>query len=227
MRLQFHQLTEPIFSLLEQYRAELLAHPLLDAARRGQLPEATLREFAFHQYADSITWIPMLAQMKPMATRSRRLQQAIRDNIAHEAGFDAISHVTLAASLMRSMGIRELATFPTDTLASTASLWLSDGFAEMSEPALAGWLLTAETLVPLLFAAMKPAFDPIADTRYFSEHIAVDADEHSSWMAEAVHEVVTLYGPESVPIVTAGMADAWQETLEVPDELWGRQCASP
>lgn len=68
--------------------------------------------------------------------------------------------------------------------------------------------------------------DRIGDTRYFSEHIAVDVDEHASWMAEAVAGVVALYGPESVPIVTAGMADAWEETREVPDRLWERQCAS-
>lgn len=97
---------------------------------------------------------------------------------------------------------------------------------KLPEPAIAGWLLTAETLVPLMFATIKPCFDRIGDTRYFSEHIAVDADEHASWMAEAVADVVALYGPESVPIVSAGMADAWQETREVPDRLWERQCAS-
>jgi hypothetical protein len=227
MRLHFHQLTEPILSLLEQYRAELLAHPLLDAASRGQLSEATLHEFAFHQYTDSITWIPMLAQMKSRATRSRRLQQAIRDNIAHEAGLDGTSHVTLAVALMRSLGIRELERFPTDIFAKVASMWLSDPFAQFGEPAIAGWLLTAETLVPLMFAAVRPAFEGRADTRYFSEHIAIDADEHASWMAEAVADVVAIYGPDCIPLVTAGMADAWQETREVPDELWGRQCGSP
>lgn len=226
MRVHFHQLTEPICSRLDGYRAELLQHPLLDAARRGLLSETTLREFAFHQYVDSITWIPMLAQMKSKATRSRRLQAAIRDNIAHEAGLDGTAHVTLAVALMRSLGIECLAGFSTETFGDSASMWLSDPFVEFPEPAIAGWLLTAETLVPLLFAAIKPCFDRIGDTRYFSEHIAVDADEHSSWMAEAVADVIALYGPESIPIVTAGMADAWQETREVPDRLWEQQCAS-
>jgi hypothetical protein len=96
----------------------------------------------------------------------------------------------------------------------------------MSEPALAGWLLTAETLVPQLFAAMAPSFEGIAETTYFTEHIAVDSDEHATWMAEAVDEVVELYGSDCVPSVLAGMADAWEETLEDPDELWGRRCAS-
>jgi Iron-containing redox enzyme len=226
MRIHFHQLTEPIFSQLDRYRAELLAHPLLEAARRGTLDDTTLHQFAFHQYSDSITWIPMLAQMRSMATRSRRLQAAIRDNIAHEAGLDGTSHVTLAVELMRSLGITSLDAFPTQTFADTATLWLSDPFVTCPEPAVAGWLLAAETLVPLMFAAVKPSFDRIANTRYFSVHIAVDADEHATWMAEAVDEVVSLYGPDSVSLVIDGMADAWQETIEVPDALWRRRCAS-
>src|SRR5262245_49717280 len=226
MRVHFHQLTEPIFSRLDGYRAELLEHPLLDAARRGTLSTTTLEQFAFYQYVDSITWIPMLAQMKSKATRSRRLQAAIRDNIAHEAGLDGTSHVTLAVALMRSLGIKRLDRFATEAFSDIAGMSLSDSFAECSEPEIAGWLLTAETLVPLLFAAIKPCFDPIGDTRYFSEHIAVDADDHSRWMAEAVADVVALYGPESVPMVTDGMAEAWQETLQVPDRLWEQQCAS-
>lgn len=168
----------------------------------------------------------MLAQMKSRAVKSSRLRKAIEDNIAHEAGLGGISHVTLAAQLMRSLGIRSLDSFPTDGLARTASLWLSDPFATMTEPALAGWLLTAETLVPEMFAVMAPCFEGVGDTRYFIEHIAVDSDEHASWMAEAVADVVAIYGPSCVPAVLEGMADAWQETLEDPDELWRSRCAS-
>ena len=168
----------------------------------------------------------MLAQMKSKATRSRRLRTAIEDNIAHEAGLGSTSHVALAVGLMRSLGIRDLAGFPTAALGATAALWLSDAFAALSEPALAGWLLTAETLVPDMFAIVRPCFAAIADTHYFDEHIAVDADEHATWMAEAVDEVVAIYGPACVPEVLAGMADAWAETCEDPDALWELRCAS-
>ena len=229
MRLHSKQETEPIFATLDRYRAELLEHPLLVAARSGQIERATLLQFAFYQYSDSITWIPMLAQMKSRAVRSRRLRAAIEDNIGHEAGLGGVSHVTLAAQLMRSLGVATLADFPTDGFGRTAQLWLSDAFVEMSEPALAGWLLTAETLVPEMFAVMKPCFDGIADTTYFTHHIAVDSDEHAAWMAEAVDDVVALYGPACVPLVLEGMADAWAETLEDPDALVGRggqPCAS-
>jgi hypothetical protein len=226
MRLHLKQHTEPIFSTLDRYRAELLEHPLLEAARTGQIERQLLLQFAYYQYSDSITWIPMLAQMKSKALRSRRLRKAIEDNIAHEAGLDGTSHVTLAVQLMRSLGIRTLDAFPTDGFGRTAGLWLSDEFARMAEPALAGWLLTAETLVPEMFAVMKPCFDGLGDTTYFTQHISVDCDEHSAWMAEAVEDVVAIYGPECVPLVIAGMADAWKETREDPDELWERRASS-
>src|SRR5689334_5323006 len=227
MPTHYKQETEPIFSTLERYRAELLEHPLLVAAKAGQLERSTLVELAYYQYADSITWIPMLAQMKGRALKSRRLRKAIEDNIRHEAGIGSTSHVTLAAQLMRSLGVRRLDDMPTATFASSASLWLSDAFCAMTEPETAGWLLVAETLVPIMFAAVLPAFERAgADTTYFSEHVDVDTDEHATWMAEAVEDCLEIYGPECSTEIAAGMTDAWAETREVPDALWRSQCAS-
>ncbi|HEY5950515.1 MAG TPA: iron-containing redox enzyme family protein [Kofleriaceae bacterium] len=227
MRLHLKQYTEPIFDQLAGYRDLLVEHPLLTAARAGELSKETLHEFAFHQYSDSILWIPMLAQMKAMARKSARLRKAIEDNIAHEAGLGSVSHVQLAVALMRSLGITSLEPFPTHTFARSATLWLSDEFAGQTEPEVAGWLLTAETLVPLMFAALRPSFVALGcDTRYFREHIDVDTDEHSAWMAESVEDVIELYGPAASEAITAGMIDAWQETREVPDALWRKQCAS-
>jgi Iron-containing redox enzyme len=220
------QFTEPIVVTLDRYRTALREHPLLVAARSGQIERTTLERFAYYQYSDSITWIPMLAQMKSKATRSRRLRRAIEDNIAHEAGLGGTSHVTLAAELMRSLGVRELAAFPTAALGRTAELWLSDAFAAMTEPALAGWLLTAETLVPDMFAIMRPCFAAICEPAYFDEHIAVDADEHAVWMTESIDDVIAQYGAGCVPTILEGMADAWAETCEDPDELWESRCAS-
>ena len=227
MRLHLKQYTEPIFDQLTGYRAQLVNHPLMTAARAGELSKGTLHEFAFHQYSDSILWIPMLAQMKSMARKSPRLKKAIEDNIAHEAGLGSTSHVLLAVTLMRSLGITALDEFPTKTFERSAELWLSDEFQHQSEPEVAGWLLVAETLVPLMFAALQPSFVTLGcDTRYFDEHVHVDTDEHAEWMAESVEEIVELYGPTCVDQITAGMTDAWQETREVPDALWRKQCAS-
>jgi hypothetical protein len=227
MRLHLKQYTEPIFDQLAGYRAQLVAHPLLTAARAGELSRATLHELAFHQYSDSILWIPMLAQMKAMARKSARLRKAIEDNIAHEAGLGCTSHVELSVALMRSLGITSLEPFPPHTFARSATLWLSDEFVDQSEPEVAGWLLVAETLVPLMFAALRPSFVGLGcDTRYFDEHVEVDTDEHAAWMAESVEDVLELYGPAAIDKINAGMIDAWQETREVPDALWRKQCAS-
>ena len=150
MRIQLKQYTEPIFSLLAEYRTQLVNHPLLTAAHEGELSSTILHEFAFFQYSDSILWIPMLAQMKSKTERSRRLRKAIEDNIAHEAGIGSVSHVTLAIALMRSLGITDLESYHTETFRKSAALWLSDEFNNQTEPEIAGWLLTAETLVPLM-----------------------------------------------------------------------------
>jgi hypothetical protein len=128
--------------------------------------------------------------------------------------------------MMRSLGVRSLSEFPSETFARSATLWLSDEFASFAEPEIAGWLLTAETLVPLMFSAVVKSFDALGcDSGYFHEHVAVDADEHATWMAEAANDVVAHYGESSVPAILAGMEDAWLETREVPDQLWER-CAS-
>ena len=199
MRIQLKQYTEPIFSELATQRSTLAAHPFLVAA--NELSTPTLHEFAFHQYSDSILWIPMLAQMKSKATRSRRLRRAIEDNIAHEAGLGGTSHVTLAVAADAQPRHRRPRRLPDPRVRT-----LGDAVAvrrvrrHFSEPEIAGWLLAAETLVPEMFAAIEPAFARLgADTRYFSEHVAVDTDEHAAWMAEAVVEIVELYGPTCVP----------------------------
>ena len=219
---------QPVFELLEQYRNELARHPLMEAARNHELSTEILLELAFYQYSDSILWIPMLAQMKELAVRSRRLRAAIEDNIAHEAGLGGTSHVTLAVAMMRSLGVRTLDAFPASTFAKSAQLWLTDAFATQAEPEIAGWLLVAESLVPQLFAAVAPCYAdvPSCDVRYFTQHVTVDTDEHARWMTDAVADVVQLYGAASLELVVAGMTDAWEETIEIPDVLWRRACGS-
>lgn len=226
MRLHLKQYTEPILQALADYRAQLVEHPFLVAARAGEVEVELLREFAFHQYSDSILWIPMLAQMRSKAQRSPRLRRAIADNIAHEAGLVAESHVTLAVTLVRSLGMTSLSELPVHVLADSAELWLTDAFAAMTEPEVAGFLLGAETLVPVMFEAVLPSYEGIADVRYFREHVSVDTDEHSTWMIESVEDVLRTYGGDVAGEIAGGMADAWQETVEIPERLWRARCAS-
>ena len=42
-------------------------------------------------------------------------------------------------------------------------------------------------------------------------------------MAEAIHDVIDVYGPSCISQIHAGMDDARAETLEVPNELWSRR----
>jgi hypothetical protein len=218
---RIHEGTKPIFQRLNDYCAEFAEHPLFLAARDNRIPLPLLHEFAFYQYSDSILWIPMLALMKSKAVRSPRLRRAIEENICCEAGLGTTAHVQLAGNLLRSLGIFSVEAFPTGVYAESASWWLSHDFAEVTESETAGWLLVAETLVPIMFAEMKVCFDRLdgCDTAYFAEHVTVDTDEHSAWMAEAVEEVIGIFGPKGIPDAIAGMEDAWRETLEVPDQL--------
>jgi hypothetical protein len=228
------QFTEPIFARLTDYKVLLEAHPLLEAGRNGELDRSTLEEFAFHQFSDSILWIPMLAQMKrETRLRSGRLKKAIAENIGHEAGLvgpdhQGESHVALAVAMMRSLGIYSVDRFPEGafekTLGQSLNSWLSNEIADYDEPEMVGWLLASEALVPVLFESLVPSFDalPNCDTRYFHEHIAVDADEHARWMAESVDDILGIYGPDCVAAIFVGMHDGFTETRAVPDDLWRR-----
>lgn len=222
--MHFQNETEPIFSDLRGRCDVFARHPLFTAAAEGAVPIEILHEFAFHQYSDSILWVPMLSLMKAKAVRSTRLARAIGDNIACETGLSGPSHVGLAEQMLRSLGHRDLDRFPTETFAAAASYWVSEEFARYREPEVAGWLLAAETLVPVMFAKMHPSFARLegCDTLYFTQHIAVDDDEHAVWMSEAVAEVVSLYGPRAIEGIMHGMREAHDEALEVPDALFAR-----
>ena len=211
--------TEPIFARVSRLCEQLRHHPLLVAAGDATLPPPLLRELAFLQYADSILWIPMLAQLKSKATRSVRLRRAIEDNISCEAGLGSVSHVQLAVDLMRSIPDVDTGAVPLPAFREATSWWLSNEFAAASEAWVVGWLLAAESLVPVLFAGVLPAYRG-CDTRYFSEHVAVDGDEHAAWMRESLDDVFAVYGAGCVADVERGIDDAWQETISVPDALW-------
>src|SRR5205823_6492347 len=105
---------------------------------------------------------------------------------------------------------RDLRALPQDALNKSASLWLSDAFESFAEPEIAGWLLTAETLVPMFFAGIVDAMARAGcDVAYFREHVHVDGDEHSRWMAESVADVIARADaePAVVEAVTRGMND--------------------
>jgi pyrroloquinoline quinone (PQQ) biosynthesis protein C len=158
--------------------------------------------------------------MKSKVT-SPRLSRAIAENIAHETGLDGPSHIALARDMMRSLGVRDMCAFNASTFVESATMWLSDEFATYDEAAIAGWLLTAETLVPLMFARVVSAMARSGcDVEYFTVHVHVDGDEHSEWMLESVREILDA-NPDREASVLRGMCDAFKEVVEIPDLLWG------
>ncbi|HTR53107.1 MAG TPA: hypothetical protein VMJ10_20570 [Kofleriaceae bacterium] len=62
-----------------------------------------------------------------------------------------------------------------------------------SEPDTAGWLLVAETLVPVTFGALAAA------------------------TARSVEDMLAIFGPYAAPVVEAGMIEAWLEMRELLD----------
>jgi hypothetical protein len=97
-----------------------------------------------------------------------------------------------------------------------------NGMMSLSEEEIAGWLMAAETLVPVFFQIFRPAFArfPGADLRYLDVHIEVDSSEHSQWMNEAVQEL--LKDEISFNRILAGIDIGGRLLLSIPDLLYTR-----
>jgi len=153
------------------------------------IPDQTLLLFARAQYADCVTWIPMLALMRDRCINSI-LRQAIWDNICDEAGQHRPSHVTMAQRFIASLRLpAELSNVAHYTPASWHSYQIMMKLAHTgTEATIAGWVLAQEYLVPVFFAAFRKRFEliPGVDIDYLVEHEEVDTDRHYQWLLEAV-----------------------------------------
>lgn len=218
--------SEAEFKVLEQevenYREQLLSHPIARLAARGVLPLEIAHEYARIQYVDSVLWIPMLALIKAKAN-SPRLRQAVRANILCEAGYDGIPHVELARLFIESLGQPSFfGDYQTYAPRAAHPVEVMNGLAGMSEAELAGWLLAAETLVPTFFQIFRPVFAAIpgVDLRYLDEHITIDSDEHAEWMKESVQELLQTSG--HFEAIRDGIRIGGRLTLSIPDVLYAR-----
>lgn len=216
-----------LFETVQFYRLKLEQHPISDLIRAGNLPENILREFSRIQYVDSILWVPMLSLIKGKI-KSPRLTRAVRENIICETGINGTPHTTLCKDFVESLGEP---TFYGDTATyapgSSFPVEVMNGMVAFSEAQIAGWLMAAETLVPIFFALFRPAFAQIknVDMRYLDEHIAVDADEHAQWMNEAVIEL--LQDEECYRSILSGIDIGGRVTLSIPDLLYSKAMRSP
>lgn len=106
---------------------------------------------------------------------------------------------------------------------SAHAVEVMNGLTGMTEAEMSGWLLAAETLVPVFFGIFRPAFAQIhgVDLRYLDEHISVDADEHSQWMNEAVQELL-VKDKSSFEQILNGIRIGGRLTVSIPDVLYAR-----
>ena len=118
--------------------------------------------------------------------------------------------------MARSLGISRLDAFPTDVITQTIELYLSE---DLDEPAIAGWLLVAESLVPILFDAVIPAFARAgADTTYLSARR--DRRRRACHLDDYARRSRRL-APDGSESIAVGMAEAWDETIRVPRSAVG------
>jgi pyrroloquinoline quinone (PQQ) biosynthesis protein C len=208
---------------VSRFKEALETHPMARLASEGAIPESILREYARIQYVDSVLWIPMLALIKGK-TRSPRLMKAVRANILCEAGYDGKPHVTMAKEFVESLGEPTYYGDYSEYAPRAAHpVEVMNGLAGMTEAEMSGWLLAAETLVPIFFSIFRPAFARLrgVDLRYLDEHISVDADEHSQWMNEAVQEILSK-DEDSFEQILNGVRIGGRVTLSIPDVLYAR-----
>ncbi len=184
------QMREELDLLVEHLEAELEAHPLLVMLAEGrEISDETLQQFARAQYADCLSWIPMLALMRDRCA-NETLRKAIWDNIEDEAGKNSVSHVTMAQAFLDSLGLpTDLDSLSEYSPASMQSFHVMMGLARTSsEEQIAGWLLGQEFLVRKYFAAFRKRLEAStsASLDYLREHEEVDTDRHFEWLLSAI-----------------------------------------
>jgi len=204
---------------VEFYKDQLKRHPIVPLLKKNAVPRSILVDYAAIQYADSLLWVPMLALLKDRV-KNERLKQALRENLLCEAGANATSHVEICRRFIESTG----ANLDDIDFASISGgqVIRSVAVADLSEPQIAGWILTAETLVPLQFALFLDSFRKIGavDLTYLIEHVAVDTDEHSQWMRESCLEL--LKESDCFNEILSGIDIGGRVQLRDPDVLYAK-----
>ena len=182
-----------LVTLKEQVSFYLRAvdHHLINSLiKNGEMPRSVLDDCARMHYGFSTSWGPVLGTIKDTSTNFKFIE-ALKENMSDELGINGISHITLCADLLKSMGIDPhyggndmlpIAAHPVEIMNTVPFL---------TEAQKAGYMFLSESLVPHVFTVLKPAYDQInADTRYFSEHMEVDSDKHSVMLQEALEDII-------------------------------------
>lgn len=221
-QLNSHQDIQEVLDLLDGYILQMKTHPLHEAFLAPQPSRKLLLDFAGLQYVDSVLWVPMLAVMKDRV-QNQKLYKALLDNLLCEAGANHQSHVVLCQEFIKSVGVSPFyGNFHEYSHLATQPVELMNGVSGMSEEQIAGYNLVSEAIVPYLFKMVLPAYEkvPGCKTRYLTDHISVDADDHAEAMIEAVKDLI--YSGASVGSIMEGMHLSARTALSVPDALYAK-----
>ncbi len=219
---QFEEDFAEVLALNESLLMQMKTHPLHEAFAEARPSRQLIEEFAGLQYVDSVLWVPMLAVMKDRV-KNEDLYKALLDNLLCEAGAHHQSHVMLCQQFIKSIGLSPFfGNFHEYSKVATQAVELMNGVSGMSEEQIAGFNLVSEAIVPHLFKMVLPAFEktPGCDTRYLTDHISVDADDHAAAMEKGVKSL--LKNGASVGGIMEGMHLSARTALSVPDALYAR-----
>lgn len=211
-----------IKTLLDQYIGQMQTHPLHEIFQNPNTPRKLLNEFAGIQYVDSVLWVPMLAIMKDRA-KNEKLHKALLDNLLCEAGANHQSHIVLCQEFIKSINVSPFfGNFHEYSSLSSHPVQMMNAVSGMSEEQIAGFNLVSEAIVPSLFKMVLPAFKriPGCDTKYFTDHITVDADDHAKDMMDAVTDMIEKGA--STGAILEGMHLSARTALSIPDSLYAK-----
>lgn len=208
---------------LDIYTQKLETHPIKPLCDHAEVPKAVLEAFARAQFVDSTMWVAMLSLIKGHVS-STQLRDAVRKNILDEVGDAGTPHVTLCKRFVESLGVPTYySNYREYSPASVFPVEVMMGLAGYCDDAtIAGWLLSQENLVPVVFRIFRRAYAtlPQADLTYLTEHEEVDSIDHARWIREAIEPLI--YTTESTGRVISGIDIGGRTTISVLDFLYAQ-----
>jgi len=210
-------------AILSSYKRQIESHPIVSLCGAPNPPAGMLQAFAREQLVDGMAWVPMLALIKD-ASRTEFMREAVRYNILDEVGCakrdGGVAHMTLLKRFVASLGIpttySDYKTYAPEAVQPMAVMMGLAGRAD--EGLVAGWLLSQEVLLPVIFRLFRPAFArsfPEADLEFLIIHEEVDDDEHAELVRRAL-----LDSPGFEERATAGIGMGARALIGVLDYLY-------
>ena len=209
--------------VLDAYRKQIETHPIVSLCTAPNPPPEMLKAFAREQLVDGTAWVPMLAIIKD-SVRSKLMREAVRYNLLDEVACkdqsDGTSHITLLKRFVHSLGVStRYSDYHTYAPESVQPMAVMLGLAGRADDAVvAGWLLSQEVLLPVIFRIFRPAFAkafPKADLEFLTVHEEVDDEEHAELVRRAL-----LDSADWEVRATAGMGMGARALIGVLDYLY-------